>query len=438
MHSPIKHVIFVCKGNICRSAFAEHYLKKNIHAGDCRIESCGLDCDQGTSSPKEAIRAAGEFGVNLSHHRAKGLASCSFEDADLILPMEFNHYQRLQKLFPAQSSKIRLLREFAPLPEGFLCNIHDPYGLEEKEYRHCFRMLQKAVGGLKASDGSQQRIEETGNLYSIKVKEIWAYIKTQDILFWLINIYLFFEYVRPQTIYPVIDVLPFAQIVLLTNLMLLLFRRNMAFLSHTGNFLIGAFFLIMILSMMTALSPAAALEKVQEFIAWMIAYFLITNIINTEKRFLVFILAFLLYSFKMSQFSFKNWVVRGFAFSRLGNRRRAGLVSQFRRVWNPDVCFSAAGSLLLYRLKGFLARMEEGLFFTVSIYGIDRDHIEFLAGGARRCRGCYDVDAVEEPIQDQGFDYIGPWRPGLFSLFCRKNRCKDFSKQEKIVHRLSA
>ena len=53
-----------------------------------------------------------------------------------------------------------------------------------------------------------------------------------------------------------------------------------------------------------------ALEKVQEFIAWMIAYFLITNIINTEKRFLVFILAFLLYSFKMSQFSFKNWACK--------------------------------------------------------------------------------------------------------------------------------
>jgi protein-tyrosine phosphatase len=148
--APVRRLIFVCKGNICRSAFAEHYLKNQIQAGEYVIESCGLDCDQGTVSPQEAIRAAGEFGVNLSNHRAKGLASCSFEDADLILPMEFNHYHRLQKLFPAQCSKIRLLREFAPKPEGFLCNIHDPYGLEEREYRRCFRMLQKAVGGLKA------------------------------------------------------------------------------------------------------------------------------------------------------------------------------------------------------------------------------------------------------------------------------------------------
>jgi len=40
------------------------------------------------------------------------------------------------------------------------------------------------------------------HLYAVRVKEIWAYLKTQDALFWLINLYLFMEYVRPQTLYP--------------------------------------------------------------------------------------------------------------------------------------------------------------------------------------------------------------------------------------------
>ena len=50
----------------------------------------------------------------------------------------------------------------------------------------------------------------------------------------------------------------------------------------------------------------------------MIAYFLISNIVNTEKRFLVFMLAFLLYSFKMSQHSFRGWARMGFGFSNWG------------------------------------------------------------------------------------------------------------------------
>ena len=226
-------------------------------------------------------------------------------------------------------------------------------------------LLQNAAKSrrrLESSVGSRPKLEETGTLYAIKVKEIWAYIKTQDILFWLVNIYLFFEYVRPQTIYPVIDVLPFAQIILLTNLMLLLFRKNTTFLSHTGNFLIGAFFLVMILSMMTALSPGAALEKVQEFIAWMIAYFLITNIINTEKRFLVFILSFLLYSFKMSQFSFKNWVARGFAFSSWGTGGGPGWFHNSGEFGIQMCVFLPLAAYFFIALKDYWPGWKKGFF----------------------------------------------------------------------------
>ena len=166
--------------------------------------------------------------------------------------MEFNQYQRLIKLFPAQNTKIRLLREFAPTAGTAFVQHTRPLWIRRKGISPLLQNAAKGRRRLESSDGSQQKIEETDNLYSIKVKEIWAYIKTQDILFWLVNIYLFFEYVRPQTIYPVIDVLPFAQIVLLTNLMLLLFRKKYSISEPYGQFLIGAFFFIMILSMMTA------------------------------------------------------------------------------------------------------------------------------------------------------------------------------------------
>lgn len=151
-----RHVIFVCKGNICRSAFAEYYLKQELPGGRHRIESCGLDVEQGLFSPHEALCVAKEFELDLESHRSKGLASCNLHDADLILPMEFRQYLLLRGMFPGKQSKIRLLRDFAPWPDRLLCNIYDPYGAGEDEYRRCFKRIQRAVDGLK----SQMAIEE--------------------------------------------------------------------------------------------------------------------------------------------------------------------------------------------------------------------------------------------------------------------------------------
>jgi len=144
-----RHVIFVCKGNICRSAFAEYYLKRELSDETLLVESCGLDVDQGFASPPEAVRVAKEFDLDLEIHRSKGLSSCDLQTADLILPMEFRQYQRLKAMFPGKQSRIRLLRDFAPWPDCLLCNIDDPYGSDEDEFRRCFKRIQRSLDGLR-------------------------------------------------------------------------------------------------------------------------------------------------------------------------------------------------------------------------------------------------------------------------------------------------
>lgn len=144
-----RHVIFVCKGNICRSAFAEYYLRRAVPDASHRIESCGLDVDQGIFPPPEAVCVAKEFDLDIELHRSRGLASCDVHHADLILPMEFRQYKRLIAMFPGEQKKIRLLRDFAPWPYRILCNIEDPYGSGEREFRRCFRRIQMALDGLK-------------------------------------------------------------------------------------------------------------------------------------------------------------------------------------------------------------------------------------------------------------------------------------------------
>lgn len=84
------------------------------------------------------------------------------------------------------------------------------------------------------------------NLYSIRIKEMWAYLKAQDALFGLINIYLFLEYVRPQTLYPPIDIFPLTRSVLILTLGLFFLRGNSALVKNPINKLLFLFFFVIL------------------------------------------------------------------------------------------------------------------------------------------------------------------------------------------------
>lgn len=141
----IKHIVFVCKGNVCRSAFAEYYLKSLITEKDICIESCGLDVDQGVFASIEAVSVARIFGVDLKGHVSKGLSACDILNADLIVPMEYSQYLKLVFLYPDRRDKIHLLNEFAPWPFRLLCNIYDPFGQGEDEFYRCYFKMQRAI-----------------------------------------------------------------------------------------------------------------------------------------------------------------------------------------------------------------------------------------------------------------------------------------------------
>lgn len=148
-HNP-KHIVLVCKGNICRSAFAEHYLRM-ISNSEVVVESVGLDADQGVSSPAEAVRVACAFGVDLSLHKPRKIDMSRMITADLIIGMEYDHYRRLVQMMPNKHEQIRLLRTFLPFPYKILVNIDDPYNRGVREYERCFFQISRAVSLLTKS-----------------------------------------------------------------------------------------------------------------------------------------------------------------------------------------------------------------------------------------------------------------------------------------------
>ncbi|WP_136514438.1 O-antigen ligase family protein [Geomonas edaphica] len=155
-------------------------------------------------------------------------------------------------------------------------------------------------------------------LIRMKFGTLWRGFNREGLLFLLVNLYLFFEYVRPQTLYPALDVVPYNKIIIISTLVLLLIKPERPPVKNPLNVLLACFTIVVLLSSLFAMSPAIAFDKLTVFISWVIIYYLITNIVNSKERFLIFLLLFLLYNLKMSQFAVRGWAQIGFGYGKDG------------------------------------------------------------------------------------------------------------------------
>ncbi len=167
-------------------------------------------------------------------------------------------------------------------------------------------------------------------LYAIKIRKIISVIFEEGWAFIFICAYLFFEYVRPQTIYPVIDVIPWVPTILILAFGTMFFSGQMRAQPNILNKLIICYAAVVLLSCATSLYPSVSFASWRIFFDWFIVYFLIVLIINNERRFFIFLLSFLIYSLKMSQHGFFSWAKRGFAFTNWGI---TGAAASIAAIW---------------------------------------------------------------------------------------------------------
>ena len=136
----IDRLVFVCLGNINRSAFAEKVaIQLNVNA--CSI---GLSTTTGAPAFFKAVETAAQFGVNLSDHHATDFKDHRFRETDLLLVMEIRHAKHLVALgIPPQS--IRLLGYWAS-PNRI--HLHDPHTLSDAYFKTCFTLINSSVCAL--------------------------------------------------------------------------------------------------------------------------------------------------------------------------------------------------------------------------------------------------------------------------------------------------
>lgn len=132
-------IMFICTGNICRSAMAHHLFEKKIsdkNIKNIEVYSSGIYAENNDVSTYEAKEVMKEYNVDLSIHRATNIRSSNIKEMDLILCMTENHKKELIYIYPELKEKIYTLKEYVRETEDGI-DIKDPWGYEITTYRKC-------------------------------------------------------------------------------------------------------------------------------------------------------------------------------------------------------------------------------------------------------------------------------------------------------------
>ncbi len=140
----MQKIMFVCTGNICRSAMAEKLLAKRVKEEnlDAEIYSCGTFAENGDYPTVEAIEAMQEYDVDMKKHRATNIRESNIEKMDLILCATTNHKNMVLQLYPQLNGKIYTMKEYVGDTKDGI-NISDPWGCNLTIYRMCAAELNK-------------------------------------------------------------------------------------------------------------------------------------------------------------------------------------------------------------------------------------------------------------------------------------------------------
>lgn len=139
-------VLFVCHGNICRSPYGEHALRRDLAAaGEERwsVESAGF-VKPDRPSPAEARAVAARRHVDLEAHRSRTMTTELVSGFDLIYVMSSAQARSICELFGARSEAVWVLGDLDPGPISKR-TIRDPVEQPESVFEEVYDRIDRCV-----------------------------------------------------------------------------------------------------------------------------------------------------------------------------------------------------------------------------------------------------------------------------------------------------
>lgn len=135
-----QRVVFVCKGNICRSALAHQYL---ISLGKTDTVSFGLDTHTGKPANERMLKASMKRNISLTSHKTTAIDGYNYRQGDILLCMEPYQCKEAKQFFP--DATVSLLGLCLSSKRIYL---HDPYAACQEYVETCTDIIILATQNL--------------------------------------------------------------------------------------------------------------------------------------------------------------------------------------------------------------------------------------------------------------------------------------------------
>ncbi len=143
-------IMFVCTGNICRSAMAHWLFQKKVKDAkipNIEIYSCGIYAENGDMPTYNAIEAIKEYDVDLKVHKATNIRKSQIKEMDLILCATQSHKIAVLDIYPELENKIYTIKEYVNYnrQQHNSIDIKDPWGYDLETYRFCLSEINECL-----------------------------------------------------------------------------------------------------------------------------------------------------------------------------------------------------------------------------------------------------------------------------------------------------
>ncbi|GAA1369463.1 low molecular weight phosphotyrosine protein phosphatase [Brevibacterium luteolum] len=157
-------IVFVCTGNICRSAMAERIAAAELSDLPLHIDSAGIsDEEHGNPIDPRAARVLSERGYDTAGHAARQLTADWLASRDIAIVMTERHRQATERLLEsvpeANRPEVRMLRSYDPACAGRTgddLDVFDPWYGDQDGFYETFDMITAALPGIREAVASRR------------------------------------------------------------------------------------------------------------------------------------------------------------------------------------------------------------------------------------------------------------------------------------------